>query len=446
MSVPTSLEKIFFAYILENPHFVQTVNADHFENPQIKYIYNIVKKNVVGSNSRIIPSPHQIKEMVRLDDPAGEKVSNEVLKAVLKTNLDQYQQTAEDKWLDDKFKSWTINNGLRESIFSAVTELRSLDQDVDIEKSVETYEKIKKIVGESNLLANFDNDLGSDFDDVDAHEQDTNLNKVKTNYTNLDDLLNGGYDRKTLNLLMAPSGVGKSMWMCNIAAQMANLGKNVLYVSLEMSEKKVMKRVGSVRLKIPIAEYDVLSKDKNFMKQKLAELHHGFTKGADMFDHKIGKFIVKEYPAGTASVYDLDDFVKKYQEVTGVKIDVIFVDYLTIMNPGTKDGSLYTNGKALAEGLRAIAQKYNLVMISAMQVAKDAIDANDMSAKDISESKAILETADTLFGIIQIPQMKKEGNYYLKAIKLRDGEYKWLKCRFKFDKRYVTIQNDEIIE
>jgi hypothetical protein len=116
------------------------------------------------------------------------------------------------------------------------------------------------------------------------------------------------------------------------------------------------------------------------------------------------------------------------------------------MNPNVKNGTLYTNGKALAEGLRAIAQKYNLVAISAMQVAKDAFDANDITAKDISESKAILETTDTLFGIIRTPEMQKEGVYHIKAIKLRDGEFKWIKARFKLNKKYLILEEENIIE
>ncbi|MFV2014337.1 MAG: DnaB-like helicase C-terminal domain-containing protein, partial [Candidatus Heimdallarchaeota archaeon] len=141
-----------------------------------------------------------------------------------------------------------------------------------------------------------------------------------------------------------------------------------------------------------------------------------------------------------------DDYLKRLQESKGITIDLLIIDYLTIMDPNNTNGSLYQNGKALAEGIRAIAQKYNLCALSAMQVAKDAFDANDISAKDISESKAILETSDTLFAIIRTPQMKKEGIYYLKIIKLRDGDFKWIKCRFKMNKQYLLLEEDSIIE
>lgn len=447
MSVTASLEKAFFAYILENPSFFDRVATHYFDNENIKYVYGVIKAQYLIQQPRVVPSPKKIVEIVRLDDRTKEKISDDILKQILKTDVGEYQDGVEDNWLDHKIKAWLIEKGVRDRIVQSIDKLRQLDdKNITYDKALEVFHEVKDVVGDTSLISYDNDDLGLDFDDPESHEQDTIANKVSTGWINFDDLLAGGWDRKTLNIFMAPSNVGKSLWLGNCAVNAANAGKNVLFITLEMSEKKVMKRLGAARLRIPIYEYDELSKDNHFIKQKLAEMRHGYAKGSDMFEHKVGKINVKEYPAGTATVYDIDAYIKKYQEMTGITIDVLIVDYLTIMNASVQNGSLYQNGKALAEGLRAVAQKYNLVTITAMQVAKDAFDANDITAKDISESKAILEAADTLFGIIRTPEMKKEGVYYIKLIKLRDGDFKWSKCRFTLDKKFLIINEDEIIE
>ncbi|MFV2015596.1 MAG: DnaB-like helicase C-terminal domain-containing protein, partial [Candidatus Heimdallarchaeota archaeon] len=301
MSVPSSLEKIFFSYILENPKFFKKTADYYFSNEHIKFVFQTVKKHYVILKNQVVPSPKKIVELVRLEDRSKEIISDEVLKSVLQTDVGQYQQSIDDDWLDKTFKAWLIQNSVRDRIMQSIEKLRELDpQTINYENTVKVFRTIKDLVGDTSLITYNDDDLGSDFDDPTSHEQNAVLNTISTGWTNLNDLLNGGWDRKTLNILMAPSGVGKSLWLCNIAVNAANAGKNVAYVSLEMSEKKIMKRLGSSRLKIPIYEYDELSKDTHFIKQKLAELHHGYSAGSDMFENRVGKIFAKEYPAGTA--------------------------------------------------------------------------------------------------------------------------------------------------
>ena len=108
-------------------------------------------------------------------------------------------------------------------------------------------------------------DMGSDFDDVEAHVQDSSKFKVKTGYQTLDHMLGGGWDIGTLNMLMGETNSGKSLWMQNLAVASANQGYNVLYITLEMSERKVLKRVGAMRLKIPVNDYDTIQEMTRFV-------------------------------------------------------------------------------------------------------------------------------------------------------------------------------------
>lgn len=447
MNKSSSLEKLFFHYLLENAQHIINIPVHYFENEQIRYVYGVVRNHYTNTQNPIVPSPEKIIELVKLDDRTGSKISNDVLKAILDVTLDPYQQSVDDKWLPDQFKAWMLEHSAKDRVLKSIEILRKLDDKnatlSDIESSVE---EIKNVVGEISLLT-IDDNMGLDFDDPAAHAQDTQRTKIPTNWKTVDEILNGGWDLKTLNMFMGQSNVGKSSWMCNCAVNAANSGRNVLYVSCEMSERKLLKRIGSTRLKIPIAEYDVLSRDKNFMKQKIQELNFGTSNKHNLFESKLGKISVKEFPTGTLTVHQLDAFIKRWQQVKGMKLDMVIIDYLTLMDAGkVSNDNLYMKGKALAEGVRSIAQKYNLVVISATQVARDAFNANDMNLKDMSESKAILETCDSLFAILQNEQMKKDKIYWLKCLKNRDGEFKWIKARFEFDSRFMYLKGDSVIE
>jgi replicative DNA helicase len=128
-----------------------------------------------------------------------------------------------------------------------------------------------------------------------------------------------------------------SLWMQNFACKSADMGNNVLYITLEMSERKVMKRLGAMRLKIPINDYDVVSKDTDLIKKKIASLGKMKT-GGDMFDNKVGKIYTKFWPAGTATINDFERYIEKLQQRKDLKINLIIVDYITLIAPNKSGG------------------------------------------------------------------------------------------------------------
>lgn len=236
-----------------------------------------------------------------------------------------------------------------------------------------------------------------------------------------------------------------SMWMQNISANAANQGKNIVIITLEMSSKKVMKRLGSMRLKIPVRDYDELSKDSQFMKNKINNLKK--TTSSGLFgEGNSGKIFVKKFPTGMCTISDIDIYLTKLKEIKKINIDMVVVDYLNLMSveKHNKDirNNLYLKGKHLAEGLRYLADKHNVSMITVTQVDRTVWGASDVNLNDIPESKAVAETADTIFGIIRNSEMKKHDKYKLKLLKLRDGENIEQTVNFDFNKTYLTIEND----
>jgi len=441
------IEKIFFGYILQNKKYFYIIEPYFFKNNEIQFVFDIIRKYMLQDGDIEMPSPKQILEMVNLEDREG-LITKEILKAMLTVTLEEYD---EDNFILPRFNAWILSNRLKAGTVDIVEETRNLDTINDFESTLVTVQKIKDIVENMSSLnfVNDDEDMGSDFDDVEAHVQDSSKFKIKSGFPTLDHMLGGGWDIGTLNMLMGETNSGKSLWMQNLAVSSANCGYNVLYVTLEMSERKVMKRLGAMRLKIPINDYDDVSKDVDFIKKRIDHLKKSAGSGSDLFEKKIGKIYTKFWAAGTTNVNDIDKYLQKLWERKGIKIDLVIVDYLTLMVPPGKTAggdTLYTKGKALAEGLRALGAKYKCPVISALQVAKDAWNSSNISLESVPESKAIPETSDTFFAIIRTEEMRRQNLYKLKMLKQRDGDFLKSQIRINLNPTFLTLENDTFID
>jgi replicative DNA helicase len=437
------LEKVFFNFILKNKKYFDIVKPYFFRNSEIQFVYGVIREYMIKSDTQV-PTPRQILDMVSLEDKEG-IITKEILKSILQVDLKEYD---EKNFIEPKFNAWILGNRLKTGTVDIIDETRNLDSISDFEKAVEAADRIKSIVDEMSST-NFiqDDDLGSDFDDPENHVQDSSKFKVKCGFESIDHMLGGGWDISTLNVIMAETNNGKSLWMQNFAFKAADMGHNVLYITLEMSERKVMKRIGAMRLKIPINEYDVLSKDTDMIRKKIANLSKTVDSG-DLFDKKVGKIFTKFWAAGTATVSDFDNYIQKLKEKKDIKIDLVIVDYITLVatNKGAMADNLYTKGKFLAEALRAVGAKYKCPVITGVQVAKDAWNSADITLESVPESKAIAETADTFFAIIRTEEMKRQNLYRFKLLKQRDGDFLKSQIRLNLNSTYLTLENDQFLD
>ena len=237
-----------------------------------------------------------------------------------------------------------------------------------------------------------------------------------------------------------------SLWMQNFTYKSADMGYNVLYVTLEMSERKVLKRIGSMRLKIPINDYDKISMDTNLIKKKILSLG-SVKQGGDLFQNKVGKIYTKFWAAGTSTISDIDNYIQKLQQKKSIKFDLIIIDYITLIaTPKGSNDSLYIKGKHLAEGLRALGSKYKCPIITGIQVAKDAWNSVDITLESVPESKAIAETADTFFALIRSAEMKRQNIYRLKLLKQRDGDFLKSQVKLSLNPTFLTLENDQFVD
>jgi len=435
----TGMEKIFFHYILDNLSQFEKVEPIFFKHDDIQFIYAVVRDEYLINKNKSRPTPEQIYAMVKLND-TEKKIPDNLIKQLLKGDNTSYEK----EWMEPRFNAWKLSNTCKNHVMKSIDYIRGLDE-VNYENVVDISSKIKKMFSDISIADSNDSDLGDDFDDPESHMITETNKKMSTGWSTMDTLLDGGWDQAALCVLVGETNVGKSMWMQNISAKVADQGANVLYATLEMGSQKCMKRFGSMRLKIPSNEYDMRCNDQIYMKNKINALKN---MSGGMFNDKPGKLVVKKFDTGTMTVTELDNFITKYEQEKNIKLNMVVVDYISIM--GIEKGEdfknmLFLKGKHLAEGLRYIADKHNVAVITATQTDKAVWGANDIDLKNIPESKAIAETADTVFAIIRNPEMKKNNVYRLKIMKKRDGEHKGEQIRFKFNTTYLTMEDDELV-
>lgn len=278
-------------------------------------------------------------------------------------------------------------------------------------KSDDLKSKAEKIL-EERAKVSISTDLGIEFFDMGIIDYySTQLDGLLTQHVSLNDRLGPGFLSGTLSIIAAPSGVGKSLLMTDLITGFIKGGKNVLLVSLEMSDKEVMKRVHSNTLNIPIGDLMAGKFDKDLFVRKMQEAK---SKG-------YGVFYTKDFPALTLGSLQLESLIETYRNEKGINFDVVFVDYLGIMKSDIlrPNVGLYSYIKSISEELRAVFKRQNIVGISASQLQRSTTNNLEADNSNISDSFGTIMTADFLLFLLQTEEMKERGDIVAKITKNR---------------------------
>lgn len=228
-----------------------------------------------------------------------------------------------------------------------------------------------------------------------------------------------------------------SIWLANMAASAVKLGYNTAVISLEMRDRKVIKRLGANMLGITMREYQKTADDQLGLKRKISTI------GYDSLQTP-GRLWVKEFPTSSAGVPDIERWLQKMEELKGVKFKVIVLDYINILknwrNPNTEN--MYMKIKQIAEDLRAMAMRNDWAIITATQVNRSGFGSTDLSINNISESAALGHTVDAMFGIIQDEIMHANREYILKLLANRDDGHKNSRRKFLINYDYMFLSED----
>lgn len=228
-----------------------------------------------------------------------------------------------------------------------------------------------------------------------------------------------------------------SIWLANLAANSVRMGYNTAVLSLEMRDRKLVKRLGANLLNISMREYAQAAEDRVMMKKRLSQV------GYDSLQVP-GKLYVKEFPTSSAGVPDIERYLQKMEETKGLKFKVVILDYINILknwrNPNSEN--MYMKIKQIAEDLRAMAMRNDWAIVTATQINRSGFGSTDLNATNISESAALGHTVDAMFGIIQDEIMHANREYILKLIANRDDGYKNSRRKFLINYDYMRIMED----
>lgn len=423
----THLEKIFYHYVDTRPEIENVINGRFFETSEIREAYEIRKE--FRKKYHKSPTASQLKEISKIKG-INEKLSNEKIDILYEVDLSKY----DPDWVQETTESWIEFKNLDISVMDLVQYLKTTK--VGTENIKDVVQTAKSIITDRNNI-DFKFDEGLDFFDPSSHRQLIN-ETFTSGFLYLDTVLGGGYSPKTLIALAGMPKVGKSIFLCNLAAQGVRNGYNAAYISFEMADRKIVKRLGSNLLGIKISEYNRMAEDPREIRNRMKTITTD-----DPFK-TIGTLKVKEFPTSTASVVDVENWLKRVEELKGIKFKLVVLDYINIMrnwrNPNTEN--TYMKIKQIAEDLRAMAMRNNWTIVTATQFARGAYSASDVTLEQISESSGLIHTVDSLFGIIQDEIMYMNQEYYLKNLANRDDGYKNSKKRFTINYDYMRIVED----
>ena len=421
-------EKIFLLFSMENPIYLEQIERGFFTVPEIDLLATLSKRYY--QKFKKAPTKENLWMLISTGN-LEEKCSEVFFNEIFKKRLSEYDV----EWVEQTAQSWIKWKHLDSSIVDIVEYINTAKVTPDNVGSI--VDDVKNMINGRNNVT-FDDDLGTDFFNATSHIRKAE-DLLSSNYDFIDQNT-GGHSKGTLNVYVGPPNTGKSLFLCQDAAKYVKAGKNVLYISLEMGGQKVHKRIGADIFNINVNEYDDKSSDEDFMNRKIKEFK-------ELHINTPGALTVRNYPTSTATADDIDNFIGKIQDVTGIIYDVVLVDYINIMkdrrNPNSE--STYLKIKNIAEDLRAVAQRRNIVIMSATQTTRSGFESSNINMGMIAESAGLAATCDTIMAIIQTSEMNLENFYWLKLLKVRDGAGKGLKCRVEVDYDYMRLRETSTV-
>jgi len=343
--------------------------------------------------------------IIELDNEELREVDyNESVSQVERMTVDE---DTNEQWLIDKTEQFCQEKAVYNAIMESIHIIDGKSKD-------KTKQAIPQVLSEA-LAVSFDNHIGHDF--IEDYQQRFDFYHHKEERIPFDlDYMNritkGGLPRKSLNIILAGTGVGKSLAMCHFAASNMMEGKNVLYITMEMAEEKIAERIDANLLNVKVDELVNLPKD---MYDKKID---------DLRQRTPGRLIIKEYPTASAHSGHFRHLINELKIKRNFTPDIIYIDYLNICSSSrTKaiGGTInsYTYVKAIAEELRGLAVEKNVPIVSATQTTRSGFSNSDLGLEDTSESFGLPATADFMFAIINSDEMEQLGQLMVKELKNR---------------------------
>jgi replicative DNA helicase len=404
------LEQTIIKNLIYNEEYVRKVlpfiRPDYFSDNAEKIVF---KEIFDFLNQYKSPPTHEalvinFTEKKNLTEPQVQ----EAIALLNKVHLDKNEPT-ETQWLIEQTEKFCQDKAIYNAIMESVSIL-------DSKSEKRTKGEIPQLLSDA-LGVSFDNNIGHDYtQDFDSRYDSYHRveSRIRFDLDLFNKITKGGLPIKTLNIALAGTGVGKSLFMCHVAAGNLSQGQNVLYITMEMAEEKIAERIDANLLNIDLDELRTISKED-------------YTRKFSALKAKTqGKLIIKEYPTAGASVLHFRALLNDLALKKNFRPDIIFIDYLNIccsarIKPGANVNS-YSYIKAIAEELRGLAVEFGLPVVSATQTTRSGFSNSDPGLEDTSESFGLPATADFMFALVSNEELEALGQILVKQLKNRYGD------------------------
>ncbi|AXN58494.1 DNA primase-helicase [Synechococcus virus S-PRM1] len=379
---------------------VPFIEPSYFEDRKDRVIFDEIAKFIVKYDKPIS------QEILKIEIGNRDDVTDEEHKQLLDQISALDREPVNSDWILDTTEKWCKER----AIYLALMESIKIADGQDSKKG---RDAIPSILSDA-LAVSFDNHIGHDY--LEDYEQRYEVyhrkeEKISFDLEYFNKITKGGLPNKTLNIALAGTGVGKSLFMCHLASSVLLQGKNVLYITLEMAEERIAERIDANLLNVNI--------------QEIAELPKV------MFENKVsnlskktqGQLIIKEYPTASAHAGHFRALLNELALKKSFRPDIIFVDYLNICTSSRYKGAAninsYTLIKSIAEELRGLAVEAEVPIVSATQTTRSGYGSSDVDITDTSESFGLPATADLMFALISTEELEQLGQIMVKQLKNR---------------------------
>jgi len=388
-----------------------------FDENYCRKVIPFIKKEYFAERKEVILADEIVSFFTKYNKPA----SKEILQIEISNRKDLNdkelselgdfigtlsQEPVNEDWMLEHTEKFCKDRAIYNGVLSAIRIIDGNDKQ-------HTQDAIPSILSDA-LAVSFDNHIGHDY--LDDHNERYDFyhrveEKVAFDLDMFSKITKGGLSKKTLNICLAGTGVGKSLFMCHVGAGCLTQGKNVLYITMEMAEERIAERIDANLLNLTMDELKVI--DRDIYESRIAKIT-AKTKG---------KLIVKEYPTAGAHSGHFRALLEELKLKREFKPDIIFIDYLNIcasqrMKQGGSINS-YTYIKSIAEELRGLAVEYNVPIVSATQTTRSGFTNSDPGLEDTSESFGLPATADFMFALVSNEELEGLNQIIVKQLKNR---------------------------
>ena len=399
------LEQTILQNLLTNEPYMRKVipfiKKEYFEGTY-RLLFEEVTKFVTKYNK--LPTLDAFKIEVDQSDKFNEQTYSHALDIL--PNIFE-KKSENEQWLFDTTEKWCQDRAIYLAIMESISVIDGKHQKL-------TKNALPDIL-QSALAVSFDTNIGHDYlENVDEryafyHEQEE---RIPFDLEYFNSITKGGLPNKTLNIALAGTGVGKSLFMCHCAASALSQGRNVLYITMEMAEERIAERIDANLMNVPIDQLENMSKSM-------------FTDRVESIAKKTnGKLIIKEYPTGQAHSGHFRALLNELKLKKRFAPEIIFIDYLNICASSRMKGmggaiNSYSYIKSIAEEIRGLAVEFDVPIVSATQTTRSGYSNSDVGLEDTSESFGLPATADLMFALISNDELASLGQIMVKQLKNR---------------------------